>query len=36
MAGLAVSSAGQAEPAGCGDWAAAKAAYRFFDNRRVT
>ncbi|WP_245278398.1 transposase [Mesorhizobium jarvisii] len=23
-------------PAACGDWAAAKAAYRFFDNRRVT
>ncbi|MER8786162.1 hypothetical protein NKH60_34370 [Mesorhizobium sp. M1006] len=23
-------------PAACGDWAAAKAAYRFFDNPRVT
>ncbi|WJI74741.1 MULTISPECIES: transposase DNA-binding-containing protein [unclassified Mesorhizobium] len=27
---------GKPIPAGCGDWAAAKAAYRFFDNPRVT
>ena len=30
------SSPGQPVPAACGDWAAAKAAYRFFDNPRVT
>lgn len=27
---------GKPIPAACGDWAAAKAAYRFFDNPRVT
>jgi hypothetical protein len=27
---------GKAVPAACGDWAATKAAYRFFDNPRVT
>src|SRR5215204_6636401 len=27
---------GQPVPAACGDWAATKAAYRFFDNPRVT
>ncbi len=27
---------GQSVPAACGDWAATKAAYRFFDNPRVT
>ncbi|MER9632006.1 transposase DNA-binding-containing protein [Mesorhizobium sp. M0296] len=27
---------GKPTPAACGDWAAAKAAYRFFDNPRVT
>ncbi|WP_244670556.1 transposase DNA-binding-containing protein [Rhodoplanes elegans] len=27
---------GQPIPAACGDWAATKAAYRFFDNPRVT
>ena len=30
------SSPGQPVPAACGDWAATKAAYRFFDNPRVT
>ena len=30
------SSLGQPIPAACGDWAATKAAYRFFDNPRVT
>lgn len=29
-------SPGQPVPAACGDWAATKAAYRFFDNPRVT
>ncbi|WP_271605475.1 IS4/Tn5 family transposase DNA-binding protein [Bradyrhizobium sp. CCBAU 11434] len=27
---------GQPVPAACGDWATTKAAYRFFDNPRVT
>ena len=27
---------GKPVPAACGDWAATKAAYRFFDNPRVT
>ncbi|WP_287231198.1 transposase DNA-binding-containing protein [Mesorhizobium sp.] len=27
---------GKPIPAACGDWAAAKAAYRFFDHQRVT
>ncbi|MBB6469163.1 hypothetical protein HNQ96_005052 [Aminobacter lissarensis] len=27
---------GKPIPAACGDWAAMKAAYRFFDNPRVT
>ncbi|MER9432938.1 transposase DNA-binding-containing protein, partial [Mesorhizobium sp. M0408] len=36
VAGSDVSCAGQPIPAACGDWAAAKAAYRFFDNPRVT
>src|SRR5215204_5665721 len=30
------SAPGQPVPAACGDWAATKAAYRFFDNPRVT
>ena len=30
------SALGQPVPAACGDWAATKAAYRFFDNPRVT
>lgn len=29
-------SPGQPVPAACGDWAATKAAYRFFDNPRIT
>lgn len=29
-------SPGQSVPAACGDWAATKAAYRFFDNPRIT
>ncbi|GDX39490.1 hypothetical protein LBMAG20_17050 [Methylocystaceae bacterium] len=30
------SAPGKPVPAACGDWAATKAAYRFFDNPRVT
>ncbi|MGX9181777.1 transposase DNA-binding-containing protein [Mesorhizobium sp. BHbdii] len=33
VAGPDVSCAGQPIPAVCGDWATAKAAYRFFDSR---
>ena len=29
-------SPGQPVPAACGDWTATKAAYRFFDNPRIT
>lgn len=36
VAGSDVSCAGKPIPAACGDWAAAKAAYRFFDNPHVT